>query len=180
MTNAIRLGFSSYSFHRKLANGEMSLFDVIDWISGSDGDHLELAVVSEDRDGLIPSVNSERSYLDSIKTKANNSGVTLSNLAVGANFFTPDRAQLEAEMARLKTYVDLADYLGIKLVRHDVVAHNPQPGDDTIAFEQALPFIGEAAKNIAQYAASKVLRPVWKITDSSFKQPTGSGGSSMP
>lgn len=155
MTDNISFGFSSYSFQRKIASGEMNLFDVIDWIAASEGEHLEIAVVGGAADGPIPTVDSDPSYLESLTAKAKSAGVTLSNLAIGSNFFTSDRAELAAEVARVKSYVDLAERLGIRLMRHDVAAHRSDPGDDTPLFEQALPMIVEASKDIAHYAAAK-------------------------
>ncbi|PZO61840.1 MAG: sugar phosphate isomerase/epimerase, partial [Pseudoxanthomonas suwonensis] len=36
MTDQIRFGFSSYSFHSKLSSGEMTLPEVIDWVAASE------------------------------------------------------------------------------------------------------------------------------------------------
>jgi sugar phosphate isomerase/epimerase len=156
MTDNIKFGFSSYSFFSKLSSGEMSLPDVIDWVAESEGEHLELAVVGNNGpQGPIPSLDSDPAYVDSIRNKAESAGVTLSNMAIGANFFTDDQSELEAEVKRVKAHVDLADQLGIKLMRHDVVAHAGLQGDDTPLFEKALPSIVTAAKEIAQYAAAK-------------------------
>lgn len=156
MTDKISFGFSSYSFSQKLRSGEMTLPDVIDWVAASDGEHLELAVAGQHGpDAPIPNLESDPDYVDAIRTKAEQAGVTLSNLAIGANFYTTDPAQTEAEIKRVKAYVDLAEQLGIRLMRHDVVAHQPLEGDDTPLFEEALPMIVSAAKEIAQYAAGK-------------------------
>ena len=154
MTDKISFGFSSYSFYQKLGTGEMSLNDVINWVAESEGEHLELALVGGP-DGPMPSIESDPRDLDSIRESAAKAGVTLSNMAIGANFFTDDPAALDAEVKRVKAYVDLAEQLGIKLMRHDVVAHAGLEGDDTPLFEKALPGITSAAKEIAQYAASK-------------------------
>ncbi|QGN32906.1 sugar phosphate isomerase/epimerase [Microlunatus sp. Gsoil 973] len=156
MTDKISFGFSSYSFSQKLRSGEMTLPDVIDWVADSEGEHLELAVAGQHGpDAPIPNLESDPEYVDSIRAKAEQSGVTLSNIAVGANFYTSDQAELEAEVKRVKAYVDLAEQLGITLMRHDVVAHKGLEGDDTPLFEEALPLIVGATKEIAGYAAGK-------------------------
>ena len=155
MTTDITFGFSSYSFHAKLSTGEMTLADVIDWVAASEGEHLELASLSDDPDSPLPNIASDPAFVDEIRAKAQSAGVTLSNLAIGANFFLEDAEELAQQIARVKEYVDLADRLGIRLMRHDVVAHAGHPGDDTPLFEQALPQIVTASKEIAQYAATK-------------------------
>lgn len=156
MTDKISFGFSSYSFSQKLQSGEMTLSDVIDWVADSEGEHLELAVAGQHGpDAPIPNLESDPEYVDSVRAKAERAGVTLSNIAVGANFYTKDPAEVDAEIKRVKAYVDLAEQLGIKLMRHDVVAHKGLEGDDTPLFEEALPLIVSAAREIAQYAAGK-------------------------
>ena len=155
MTDKITFGVSSYSFWSKIGKGEMSLSEVIDWVADSEAEHLEFAVLSDDADFPIPNLNSDPAFVESIRSKAESAGVTLSNMAIGANFFSDDAGAVAAEVKRVKAYVDLAEQLGIKLMRHDVVAHAGRQGDDTPLFDQALTTIVPAAKEIAQYAASK-------------------------
>ena len=151
MTADITFGFSSYSFHSKLSTGEMTLPQVIEWIAASEGEHLELAVLGDDADSPIPNIASDPAYVDQIRTAAEAAGVPLTNLAIGADLSTGDPQQIE----RVKKYVDLAERLGITRMRHDVVPHRGHEGDDTPLFEQVLPSIVAASKEIAQYAATK-------------------------
>lgn len=155
MTTGISLGFSSYSFHSKLSTGEMTLPEVIEWVAASDGEHLELAVLSDAADSPIPTIASDPAYVEQIRETAERAGVTLSTLAIGADFLTDDPRELATRISRVKEYVDLAEALGIRQMRHDVVAHAGVDGDDTPQFEAALPSIVAASKEIAQYAATK-------------------------
>ncbi|WP_114853904.1 sugar phosphate isomerase/epimerase [Brachybacterium sp. YJGR34] len=155
MTTDIRFGFSSYSFHPKLSTGEMTLIDVIDWVARSEGEHLELAVLSDAADSPIPTINSSAEYVEEVRAAAEAAGVPLTNLAVGADFTTGDEAALEEQIARVRQYVDLAERLGITRMRHDVAAHPGHSGDDTPLFEAALPRIVRACREIARYAAGK-------------------------
>ncbi len=151
----MKLGFSSYSFHQRLSDGSMSLLDVIDWVADSDGEHLELAAIYPGTDGPIPTVGSDPAFVAAVKDRAAERGVILSNLAVGAAFNQDTPAEVEAEVARVKAFVDLADALGIRLMRHDVVAHGAVPGDDTPVFDAAFPTIVAACQQIADHAATK-------------------------
>ena len=151
MTADITFGFSSYSFHSKLSTGEMTLPQVIDWVAASEGEHLELAVLGDDADSPIPNIASDPAYVDRIRAVSEAAGVPLTNLAISADLSTGDPQQTE----RVKRYVDLAERLGITRMRHDVVPHAGHDGDDTPLFEQALPSIVAASKEIAQYAATK-------------------------
>lgn len=151
----MKFGFSSYSFHAKLRTGEMSILDVIDWVAESEAEHLEFAVLSDDVDSPIPNINTPAERIAEVKQHAADAGVTLSNLAVGANFFTEDAAELATEIDRVQRYVDLAAEFGMTRMRHDVVRHPGLEGDDTPAFEQAFPLIVKASREIAQYAAGR-------------------------
>ena len=155
MTSDITFGFSSYSFHSKLSTGEMTLPQVIEWVAASEGEHLELAVLGDDPSSPIPTLASDRAYVAQIRAAAEAAGVPLTNLAVGADLSSDDPSILEAQIERVKKYVDLAELLGITRMRHDVVPHTGHEGDDTPLFEQVLPTIVAACKQIAQYAATK-------------------------
>ncbi|WP_152361056.1 sugar phosphate isomerase/epimerase family protein [Microlunatus speluncae] len=150
----MRFGFSSYSFNQRLSTGEMTVFDVLDWAADSEGEHLEFAAIYGGADSPVPSIESDPAFVDKVVKHAADRGVTLSNLAIGASFLGDD-AENAAEVERVKANVDLAERLGIKLMRHDVVRHAGLEGDDTPLFEEALPKIVAASKEIAQYAATK-------------------------
>ncbi|MCL2514676.1 MAG: sugar phosphate isomerase/epimerase [Microbacteriaceae bacterium] len=155
MATGITLGVSSYSFHQRMRTGEMTLFDVIDWVASSDAEHLELAVLDDGAASPIPTPASPADYVERVRTTAEAAGVPLSNLAMHAEFWAPGGVDLDAQIAKVKDYIDLAVRLGIPRLRHDVVAHGVVPGDDTPAFEAAFPAIVAASKELAQYAAAR-------------------------
>ncbi len=150
----MKFGFSSYSFNQRLSTGQLTVFEVLDWVADSEGEHLEFAAIYDGPDSPVPSIESDPAFVDKVVKHAADRGVTLSNLAIGANFLG-DEAANAAEVERVKANIDLAERLGIKLLRHDVVRHAGLEGDDTPAFEEALPKIVKASKEIAQYAATK-------------------------
>ncbi len=149
----MQFGFSSYSFYQQLRDGRMTLLDVIDWIAASDGTHMEIATVS-----LSPEISNDTSSLDEqpdfvrqIKTRAEDTGVVLSNLVVPGNLLG-NGDETAKSMARLKRHIDIAAELNIGLFRHDVAtwAHHAK---DIAEFEALLPRMVDGAKELAQYAA---------------------------
>jgi len=148
----MKFGFSSYSFHQRLGTGQMSITEVIDWVADSAGEHLEFAVLGDGADKPVPNIEWEPARIEEVRRHADDKGVTLSNLAVGADLFRDDADAQAAEVVRLKKYVDLAAAFGITLMRHDVAMRN-LPGDDSPTFDQALEVIAPAAKEVARYAA---------------------------
>jgi sugar phosphate isomerase/epimerase len=154
MTADVRFGFSSYSFHQLLGPGSWTLAQVIDWVAASEGEHLELAILSDDgADGGIPGIGSSDAYVESVRAHAADVGVPLASLAVGADLTSDDPAEHARQVARVKQYVELAARLGITKMRHDVAGHPPLTGDDTPVFESVLPQIVAGAREIADHAA---------------------------
>lgn len=151
----MQLGFSSYSFHQRLSSGAMTIFGVIDWIADNGGEHLEFASIYPGADAPVPTPESDPAFVAKIRAHAEQRDVILSNIALGANFLADGPGEREAEVARVKTWVDLAESLGITKMRHDVAGPVRFDGDDSAQFDAALPVITAAAKEIAQYAAPK-------------------------
>jgi sugar phosphate isomerase/epimerase len=131
----------------------MDLFDVIDWVAASDAEHLELAVLGDEPDSPLPNLASEPAYVDKVRKAAESAGVTLSNLAVHAELWSPESVDLTAAIDRVKQYVELTSRLGISRLRHDVAPHAAIPDDDTPAFERAFAPIVDGSRQIARFAA---------------------------
>ena len=55
----MKLGISSYSLHRAIQSGEMSIIDVIQWVADNGGEHVELAPIGfslDDNPGLTEAI----------------------------------------------------------------------------------------------------------------------------
>lgn len=154
MTSLYRLGLSSYSLWPLLSSGEMSLLEAIDWVAAQGAEHLELAILGDDPDGPLPTIDSDPARIREVRAAADAAGIELSNLAVGADLSAADPAERAAQVDRVRRYVDLAAALGITRMRHDVVAHAGVAGDDTPLFEEVLPRIVESSREIARHAAA--------------------------
>lgn len=141
----MKLGMSSYSLIGAMRTGEMTILDVIQWTADQGGEHIEVVPIGftlDDNPGLV----------EDIVDKAEAAGIDISNYAIGANFLAESEAALEAEIERVKKEVDVAHRLGVKLMRHDI-AYRP-PADISIRnFEQDLPQLVQACREIADYAA---------------------------
>lgn len=141
----MKLGVSSYSLVRAMRNKEMDILGAIQWVADNGGEHIEIVPFEFsliDNPELIPA----------IREKAASVGIEVSNYAIGANFITDSREKFEAEIARVKQHVDIANGLGVKRMRHDI-AFRPIPETTTANFEQDFPIMVEACAIIADYAA---------------------------
>lgn len=140
----MKLGISTYSLYNALQSGEMTIQDVIVYIASIGGEHVEIVPL-----GFDLTANPE--LIDTIKKQAQESGIEISNYAVGANFSGLNDEQFEQELERLKREVDIAAALGVKKMRHDVASSS----DLSIThFLQELPQLAKACQVIADYAAT--------------------------
>lgn len=139
----MKLGISTYSLYNALKSGEMTIQDVIIYIASIGAEHAEIVPL-----GFNLTENPE--LIEVIKKQAQESGIELSNYAVGANFSGLNEEQYVQELERLKREVDIAAALGVKKMRHDVAFSN----DLSITnFLLELPRLSEACQAIADYAA---------------------------
>jgi len=72
---------------------------------------------------------------------------------VGADFLQAD--SMDEEITRLKGMVDIAEILGVKLMRHDATRGFDEPENTHKGWTQALPILTRACREVTQYAAAK-------------------------
>lgn len=143
----VKIGLSTYSLLDAINAGEMDVLDVVEWIADNGGEHMEIVPY-----GFTLVDNLE--LADAVREKAREVGIELSNYALPGNFVQETEEAFEQEVARLKEHVDLIHRMGIKHMRHDVIAFTLPPEKRTIAhFEESLPKIVEGSQRIADYAA---------------------------
>ncbi|MFJ7933309.1 sugar phosphate isomerase/epimerase family protein [Sporosarcina sp. NPDC096371] len=143
----MKIGLSTYSLLNAINAGEMDVLDVVQWIADNGGEHMEIVPY-----GFTLVDNLE--LADAVREKAKEVGIELSNYSLPGNFVHDTEEEFEAEVERLKEHVDLINRMGIKHMRHDVIAFTLPPEKRTIAhFEKSLPKIVEGSRRIADYAA---------------------------
>lgn len=141
----MKLGMSSYSLFGAINSGEMSILDVIQWTADQGGEHIELVPM-----GYTLTDNPE--LIEAIIQKTKETGIEISNYAVGADFLPDSEEAFEQEIERIKKEVDVANKLGVKRMRHDVSFKPAQEGSIQ-QFEEDLPRLVDACRQVADYAA---------------------------
>jgi len=139
----MKWGVSTYSLAGALHSGDLTVATLIDYIAEIGGEHVEIVPI-----GYSLSDNPE--LIDVIKAQALKNGLDISNYAIGANFLTEDTAAYEQEITRVKSEVDIAAQLSVKLMRHDVAS---TPDVSIGHFNAVLPRLAEACAQVADYAA---------------------------
>ncbi|RAV23143.1 sugar phosphate isomerase/epimerase family protein [Paenibacillus contaminans] len=141
----MKLGISSYSLSRAIAAQEMTILDVIEWVKKIGGEHIEIVPSGFD-------LNQQPELVPAIRRKAEQVGIDISNYTVRANFVCEDVAGIKEEIERVKREVDIANALGVKLMRHDV-ASRPLEQCSIVHFLKDLPILAEACREVADYAS---------------------------
>ncbi|QTH40920.1 sugar phosphate isomerase/epimerase [Cohnella sp. LGH] len=145
----MKLGISTYCLVDKLRGGEMTVLDVLEWAKEQRCEHVELVPYGY-------SLVDDGDLAERVRRKAEQLGLELSNYALPANFAHESEEDFLAEVERLKGHVDLLAAMGIRSMRHDVVAFTiPQEEADIAHFEKNLPRIAEGSRLIADYAAER-------------------------
>lgn len=138
----MKYSVSSYSFSGLIKKGEMTQFDTIAKAKEMGFDGIELVDIAKHTDGDL------LKYAESLRKEAEKQNIEVANVCLGADFINND---FDAEVARVKEQVDAAAETGTKFLRHDVVYSLPAGK----AFENILPRIADACREVTEYAAQK-------------------------
>lgn len=140
----MKIGLSTYSLGRAFMSGEMTPVEAIAWIAENGGEHVEISPFGFD-------LSNNEKLVDSMREMADKSRIDISNYPISADFLKENDKEFAAEIKRVMHHVDIANRLGVKLMRHDVVGFVKE---NTVAsFEKNLPILVKAIREIADYAS---------------------------
>lgn len=90
-----------------------------------------------------------------LKNEAEKQGLSVSSLAIGADFINGCDGDRAAEIQRVKDYVDVAAALGAPKMRHDITQGYPKNSGKFKSYESLIPTLSEAVREVTEYAAQK-------------------------
>lgn len=136
----MKISVSIYSFNRYIKNGLLTPIDCVAKAKEMGFDAIEIvdSVLGEDPEATARA----------LRAKADEVGIEISNLAVGANLLK------EGETEKVKKMVDVAEILGSSFLRHDV-AYAPR---ESGGFDGVLEELADACREITVYAEAKGIR----------------------
>lgn len=146
----MKIGVSSYSYHRLVGSGAIRQIDVIAKAKEAGFDVVEFSKIS------VPEGKTLIDFARELHDEAARVGIPISNYTIGADFINGSGGDISAEIERLKREVDVAEALGAPGMRHDIVYSLPR--DRFPTFESALGRIAPAVREVSEYAASKGIR----------------------
>lgn len=149
----MKIGVSSYSFHRYLANGTLDRFGVIAKAKelGFDGVEFSGLGIPADDPGILPLARK-------IREAAAEAGLPIFSYTIPGNFLQEKGWQAEVE--RLRGEVKVAVELGVPCMRHDTAWAPPggkNPADES-AFDEVLPILAQGCRAVTEFAADRGIR----------------------
>lgn len=141
----MKISASTYSFQRLLNDGTYTQLSLIAKVCEMGFDAIEFV------DIMPPEGTSDADYAKQLRSECEKFGLEISNFTFGAEFILCEN--LEDEIAKVKSKIDIAEILGAKSIRHDATS-----GPAGKSFEACLPILADACREITEYAAAKGIR----------------------
>lgn len=148
----MKIGVSSYSFHRLVSEGKMEQLDVIEKTKEMGFDFIEFSTL------VLPEGETPLSFAPRIREECDRVGLQVVNYTIGADFINGSNGDWQAEVERLKDEVRVAQILGATGMRHDATAGFPADYRGARGFEDALPILIKGCRAITEFAADLGIR----------------------
>ena len=97
--------------------------------------------------------STEAQYAEKLRLECEKQDMTISDYVFPADFIDGSDGDTGREIARVKQQIDIAEILGVKLIRHDA-----SYGKSIRSFEKALPIIARGCAEVTDYAVKKGIR----------------------
>jgi sugar phosphate isomerase/epimerase len=148
----MKFSVSTYSYCRLINSGEKTLAECIALAAQTGFDGVEF-VEFDTPDGMT-----KAEYAAFLREECKKNGVEPVSYTIGADFLHGSDGDIEKEIARLKGEVEIADALGVKLMRHDATRGYDNDKRGYKAFSDALPRIIEGCRAVTEYAKTFGIR----------------------
>ncbi len=149
----MQIGVSSYSFSRLVNSGAMKEIECIAKAKEMGFDVIEFSALH------IPEGMDIMDYAVQLREEADRVGIPIANFTQGADLLSGSDGNVEAEIAKVKKLIDVAEILGAPGFRHDAAGGKfPEGWQGAKTFDTALPRIADACREITTYAKKKGIR----------------------
>ena len=143
----MKIGVSSYCYHRLIREGKFTLFDAIEYTRKTGFDVIEFS------DFTPPEGKSLEDFARELAKACKDAGLPICNYATGADFLNGSDGDIKKEVQRLKGRVDIAKILGSPLMRHDA-CWGLKDNTKGRSWRDAVKQIAPAIREVTEYAAS--------------------------
>ena len=143
----MKFAVSAYSFSQYIRQGKMTHFDSVAKAKEMGFDGIEFTEIDGE------DLNAQKENARKIRKEADRVGFEVVAYSIGASLYKETQEEMDAEVERLKSELDIAKILGVKLMRHDVCYKLGKKGNAR-SFDLMLPTIAENARKVTEYGES--------------------------
>jgi sugar phosphate isomerase/epimerase len=149
----MKIGVSSYCYHRLVKEGKFTLFDAIEYTKKTGFDVIEFS------DFIPPEGKSLEDFAQDLARACKDAGLKICNYATHADFLYGSHGEngsdgdIKKEIQRLKSRVDIAKILGAPMMRHDA-CWGLKDVSSCRTWRDAVKFMAPAIREVTEYAAS--------------------------
>ncbi len=148
----MKIAISTYSFSKLMEKEGMTQLDCIAKAKEMGFDAIEFVEIHP-HDG-----SSEEQYAQKLGEEARRQEIAVTNFTFGADFLTGSGGDVSVEIERVKKQIEIAVLLGARGVRHDATAGFPAGQRGYRGFDDVLPRLADACRQVTEYAAAKGVR----------------------
>ena len=143
----MKIGVSSYSFHRLVLEGTLDQLGVIAVAKEMGFDVIEFSTFH------LPEGETPLSFAPKVKAECDRVGIGIANYTIGADFLNGSGGDWQAEVERLKDEVRVAQILGVPGMRHDAAWGFAANHVGPRGFDDALPTLIKGCRAVTEFAA---------------------------
>ena len=148
----MQIGVSSYSYCRLSAGEQIGQLDLLAKAKEMGFEVIEFSGID------VPEGGDAKAVAAGLRQEAGRVGIPIVNYTITADFLNGSGGDREAEVERLKGEVDVAEALGAVGMRHDATGGYPAEHKGARGFDDALPILAEACREVTEYAAQRGIR----------------------
>lgn len=145
----MKFGVSSYSFSQT----GLDTFQIIFKAKEMGFEAVEFAGFPN-----LPPGETALSFAPKVREFCQEQGLSIVSYTVWADFLRGSGGDLQAEIARVKGEVEVAQALGAPLIRHDATWGWPEDREGARSFQAALPLLIEGCRAVTEFAAERGIK----------------------
>ncbi len=147
----MKIGISLYSFHGYNTDDSLGLKGCIDKVKEFGGEGIDIVENHE----KMQDMEAYKAYAEDIRAYCEQVGITPLCFCIGSDFINKDT---DAEIQRVKGMVDIAAAFGCSMIRHDATYGYPADVKFGRSFDDALPTLARAYREVTEYAETKGIK----------------------
>ena len=142
----MKIGLSIYSLYQAILSGELTELQALDLIADFGADNVELV-------SFVTPLAEKEGLLEEITAKCSERNLQISAYSIFSDILDKEGDEFDAELARVKSHIDITNRLGTKIMRSDLTKWGRPPESNVIEnFEHDLPKLVEICRQLADYA----------------------------